>query len=215
MGSLAPFAKPLAVLLSFGLLASSGKIVDFDTGPVGRVPTGWTFAVTNRGAAQRWEIRKDQTAPTQPYVLAEVSHTAGEHCPLAIYDGLTLHDADVSVRIKPVSGREDQAGGVVFRYRDPNNFYLARENALTRNVALFKVENGQSRQITTAVPHDISPNTWNILKVSVRGYRFQVYLNHHRILQGWDKTFDGWGKVGLWTTSDSVTYFDDFRVYPK
>ena len=171
--------------------------------------------MANRSATPHWEIRKDTSAPTQPYVLAHISNTGGVHCPLAIYNALTLHDADVSVRIKSVSGREDQTGGVVFRYRDPDNYYFARENALTHNVAVFKVENGQTRQITIAIPHDISPDTWNILKVSVRGNRFQVYLNHRRILQAWDKTFGGWGKVGLWTMSDSVTYFDDFRVYPK
>jgi hypothetical protein len=207
--------KPLSFLVSFGLLASSGKIVTFDSGQVGTAPSGWTIAETNRGAAPRWEIRRDQTAPTPPYVLAQLSNATGQRCPLAIFNDLTLHDADVSVRIKPVSGSVDQAGGLVFRYRDPNNYYLARENALTRNVAIFKVENGQSRQLTPAVQHDIAANTWNILKVSVRGSRFQVYVNHRRILQGWDKTFNGWGKVGLWTEADSVTYFDDFRVYPK
>lgn len=206
--------KALSFLVSFGLLASTGKVVTFDSGEVGRAPEGWTFAGTNRGATPRWVIQQDKTAPTPPYVLA-LSNASGERCPLAIYNDLSLHDGDVSVRIKAVSGREDQAGGVVFRYRDPNNYYLARENALTRNVAIFKVENGQTRQITPAVPHDISANTWNILKVSVRGSRFQVYMNHRRILQGWDKTFNGWGKVGLWTEADSVTYFDDFRVYPK
>jgi hypothetical protein len=135
--------------------------------------------------------------------------------PLAIYNDVSLRDGDVSVRIKAVSGRADLVGGLIFRYRDSNNYYVARENALARNVAVFRVENGQTHQITPAVPHDISPNTWNILKVSVRGNRFQVYMNHRRILQAWDKTFNGWGKVGLWTQSDSVTYFDDFRVYPK
>ena len=207
--------RPLTLLVSFGLLFSSGRIVTFDSGQVGRAPSGWTVALTNHGPAPRWEVQKDQSAPTQPYVLAQLSNVKGDHYPLAIYDDLKLRDGDVSVRIKAVSGREDQAGGLVFRYRDPNNYYLARENALTRNVAIFKVESGQVRQITPAVPHDILPNTWNILKVSVRGSRFQVYVNHHRILQAWDKTFDGWGKVGLWTMADSVTYFDDFRVYPE
>jgi len=207
--------KAFGFLISFGLLASTGKIVTFDSGQVGRAPAGWTFAGANHGSAPRWVIQQDRTAPTQPYVLAQLSNASGERFPLAIYDDMSLRDGDVSVRIKAVSGREDQAGGVVFRYRDPNNYYLARENALQHNVAILKVENGQTRQITPAVPHDISANTWNILKVSVRGSRFQVYMNHRRILQGWDKTFSGWGKVGLWTEADSVTYFDDFRVYPK
>jgi hypothetical protein len=77
------------------------------------------------------------------------------------------------------------------------------------------VTNGERLPIATAVPHDIEPNTWNILKVSVRGSRFQVYVNHRRILQADDKTFSGPGRLGLWTVADSVTYFDDFRVYPK
>lgn len=207
--------KPLSLLVSFGLLASSGKIVNFDSGQAGRAPSGWTFTEPNRGSAPRWEIRRDQTAPTQPYVLAQLSNGTNGGYPLAIFNGLTLRDGDVSVRIKSVAGREDQSGGVVFRFRDSNNYYVARANALTRNVAIYRVENGQSHQITPAVPHDISPNTWNILKVSVRGNRFQVYMNHRRILQGWDKTFSESGKVGLWTQAGSVTYFDDFRVYPK
>lgn len=205
--------RPLSLLISFGLLASSGKVVNFDSGQVGRAPSGWTF-VGDSNPASRWEIRKDQSAPTPPYVLAQLSKAPGGPCPLAIYNDLSLRDGDVSVRIKAVPGRGDEAG-VVFRYRDPANYYLARENALTHNVAIYKVENGQSRQITPTVPHNILPNAWNIFKVSVRGSRFQVYLNHHRILQAWDKTFPGAGKVGLWTMADSVAYFDDFRVNPK
>jgi hypothetical protein len=67
------------------------------------------------------------------------------------------------------------------------------------------------------VRHDLpaNGNGWSILKVSIRGNRFQVYLDHRRILQGTDNTFGGAGGVGLWTVADSVTYFDDFRVDPR
>lgn len=171
--------------------------------------------MTNHGAAPRWEVLKDQTAATQPYVFAQVStDPVGNRFPLAIFDGLLLRDGDVSVRLKPVSGTQDQAGGVVFRYRDANNYYLARANARQQNVALIKIENGERTQIA-AVKHDIPSNTWRILKVSVRGNRIQVYLDHRRILQTYDGAFTAAGKVGLWTVGDSVTYFDDFRVNPK
>jgi len=209
--------KPLALWISFGLIASTGRIINFDSEALGKTPPGWTVAVTNGGEAPRWEIKKDQSAPTQPYVLAQTSSSSNANrCPLAIFDGVTLRDGDVSVRIKPISGHTDQAGGLVWRYRDANNYYLARENARTRNVAIFKVENGARTAIGT-VPHDILANTWSILKVSVKGNRFQVYVNHRRIWAGEDKqkTFTGAGKVGLWTVADSVTYFDDFRVYPR
>ena len=65
------------------------------------------------------------------------------------------------------------------------------------------------------VHHEFPANEWSILKVTVRGNRFQVYMDHRRVLQVTDSTFTGPGKVGLWTVADSVTYFDDFRVNPK
>jgi hypothetical protein len=77
------------------------------------------------------------------------------------------------------------------------------------------VQDGRRIALNAGVHHDIHLNAWSILKVSVRGNRFQVYVNHRRILQAFDDTFTKSGKVGLWTVGDSVTYFDDFRVYPK
>jgi hypothetical protein len=208
--------KALGFWISFGLLASSGRVITFDRAALGHAPAGWTVAMTHTGAEPRWEVRQDNSAPNHPYVLAQVSADRhNDRYPLAIFDGVSLRDCDVSVRVKPVSGLQDQAGGVVWRYRDANNYYLARANAVSKNVAIFKVTNGERLPLATAVPHDIEPNIWNILKVSVRGSRFQVYVNHRRILQAYDKTFSGAGKVGLWTVADSVTYFDDFRVYPK
>jgi hypothetical protein len=203
-------------LLAFGLAAAPGRVVTFDNEQLGQTPRQWTVAMTNHGRAPRWEIVRDLTAATQPYVFAQVSaDPVRDRCPLAIFDPLTFRDGDVSVRIKPVSGREVQAGGLVWRYRDPNNYYLARANALEKNVQVFKVENGQRVPLMAGVRHEIPTNAWSILKVAARGNRFQVYMDHRRILQGWDNTFLTGGKVGLWTVADSVTYFDEFRVTPK
>jgi hypothetical protein len=156
------------------------------------------------------------SAATQPYVLAQVStDPLRDRYPLAIFNDATFRDGEVSVRLKPVSGREVQAGGIVWRYKDENNYYLARANALEKNVQVFKVENGVRKPLMAGVHHEIPSNAWSILKVAARGNRFQVYMDHRRILQGWDNTFMSGGKVGLWTVADSVTYFDEFRVTPK
>lgn len=208
--------KTLTWLFAFGLGASTGTVVNFDTAPLGKVPPGWTVAMTNRGGAPKWEIRKDQSAPTQPYVLAQVSNDpTGNRSPLAILDRVNLRDGDISVRIKPVSGHQHQGGGLVWRYRDENNYYVVRANTLEKNVEVYRVENGQRSQLLALARHEIPINAWSILKVSARGNRFQVYVDHRRILQGQDDKFPSAGGVGLWTVADSVTYFDDFRVYPK
>jgi hypothetical protein len=208
--------KVLGFWVSFGLLASSGRVVTFDRAAVGHPPAGWTVAMTHSGAAPRWEVREDTSAPLPPFVLLQFSADHhSDRCPLAIFDGVSPRDCDVSVRVKSVSGTQDQSGGLVWRYRDPNNYYLARADAVSHNVAIYRVHDGERLPIANAVPHDIEQNAWNILKVSVRGSRFQVYVNHRRILQAEDYTFRTAGKVGLWTVADSVTSFDDFRVYPK
>jgi hypothetical protein len=207
---------PLSLLLSFGLLRPNGTVINFDSNTLGRVPPGWSVAMTTRGMAPRWEVLRDASAPTQSYVLAHLSNTSGSDLsPLAILEGLNLRDGDISVRIKAVAGREDQIGGVVWRYRDPGNYYLALANAVRHNVAIFRVQDGRRVQLRVPVPHDIEPNAWNILKVAVHGARFQVYVNHRRILDVYDHTFTEPGKVGVWAMDDSLTYFDDFRVYPK
>jgi len=148
--------------------------------------------------------------------LAQVTNDAGaDHRRLAILKNTVLRDGDVSVRIKPVSGHDVQGGGLVWRYRDENNYYLVRASVLEKNVAVYRVQNGQPVRLVADAHHEIPANGWRILKVSLRGNRFQIYLDHRRILQGYDNTFSGAGQVGLCTLADSVAYFDDFRVYPK
>jgi hypothetical protein len=208
--------KTLLALLAFGLSAATTRIVTFDNEQLGKLPSEWTVAMTNHGRPPQWEILRDLSASTKPYVLAQTSvDQARDRCPLAIYNPLKLRDGEVSVRMKPVSGQEVQAGGIVWHYRDENNYYVARANALEKNVQVFKVEHGVRRPLMAGVRHEIPTNAWSIIKVTIRGPRFQVYMDHRRILQGSDSTFTGAGNVGLWTVADSVTYFDDFRVTPK
>src|ERR1700742_940718 len=119
--------KTVTWVFAFGFSASTGNVVNFDTAPLAKTPPGWSVSMTNRGSPPKWEIRRDQTAPTQPYVLAQVSNDpTGNRSPLAIYDTVSLRDGDVSVRIKPIGGREEQGGGLVWRYVDENNYYLVR-----------------------------------------------------------------------------------------
>ena len=202
-------------LLSFGLLASSARVINFDGYPVGKTPPGWIVPAPTRGAPPRWEVRRDPSAPTQPYVLAPVPVAGGTRTLIALLDNFLLQDGEVSVRIKPLAGHNDQAGGVVWRYRDENNYYMARADALAKSVTVFKVENGQRVRLLTGVKPELSANGWYILKAWARGNRYQVYLDHRRILEGRDNTFSGPGRVGVWSGADSMTYFDDFRVLAR
>jgi hypothetical protein len=180
--------------------------------------------MTHAGGAPKWEVRVDRSAPSQPNVFAQVSDdpTAGRF-PLAIYERTAFVDGSVSVRFKNVAGTVDQAAGLVWRYRDPENYYIVRANAQEDNVVLYKVENGQRVALaprgtpskTYGVKHSIPKGEWNTLGIEFEGSEFKVTLNGEFLFEVIDSTFTSEGKVGLWTKADSVTYFDDFQYTGK
>jgi len=203
---------------------ASAEVIRFDNCAPGKLPLGWTVAMTHDGAAPRWEIVRDQSAPSPPYVLAQLSadRTAGRF-PLIIWDRIAVRDGEASVAFKAVDGTVDQAAGIVWRFQDPNNYYIVRANALENNVVLYKVENGVRLSIAPkglpsrsyGVKHEIPRRKWNTLKIAFKESSFTVFLNEERLFETEDRTFTKAGKTGLWTKADSVTYFDEFTVTGK
>ncbi len=215
--------RNLGWLLSFALWGTVTQTIDFDSARPGALPPGWTAVTPGAGAPPGWRIVRDPSAPSPPQVFAPISSGAAGRCPLAILEKTTVKDGDLSVKVKPVGGAEDRAGGLVWRYRDPKNYYLVRANALENNIVLYKVEDGKrtalsargARPAIYGVKHAVPANQWSVLKVQFRGPLFSVYFNHKRLFEVQDSTFRQAGKVGLWTQSDSITYFDDFRIAGK
>ena len=211
----------LVVITVLQIRAAQADVIRFEQAVPGKLPAGWSVAMTHAGAPPRWEIVRDQSAPSPRNVLAQLSQdrTAGRF-PLAVWDGALLLDGELSVAFKAVTGSIDQAAGIVWRYRDPNNYYIVRANALESNVVLYKVENGIRTSIAPkglpsrsyGVKHQIPSGRWNILKVAFNGATFTVFLNGERLFEAEDTTFQTPGKIGLWTKADSVTYFDEFTI---
>jgi hypothetical protein len=209
-----------ALVLILVAFSGSAETVNFDSAKTGALPAGWSAAMTHQGGAPKWEVLTDSTAPSKPNVLAQTStDNTGGRFPLAICDKSDLKDGELSVKFKAVSGKVDRAAGVVWRYRDPNTYYIARANALEDNVVLYKVEGGKRTALapkgtpskTYGVKHKVPSETWTTLRVTFNGPVFVVYMNGERLFEVDDSTFTGAGKVGLWTKADSITYFDDFE----
>jgi hypothetical protein len=212
----------IVLLLAFlGNAFTRTQIMGFDESPVGVLPRGWTVQMTHTGAPPRLEVSRDDSAPSHPNVLAQLSvdQTAGRF-PLAILGGPSLKDGSVGVCFKPVSGVVNQAAGIVWRYQNPNSYYIARTNALENNVVFYKVENGLRTSIAPkglpsrsyGVKHSIAKRKWSTLRIDMQGTRFTVFLDGERLFEAEDATFQTAGKVGRWTKADSVTYFDNFTV---
>jgi hypothetical protein len=218
--------RMVSPLAAFALVAASIVVhgatrqVDFSDDAVGQPPKGFEFGHTAKtGAPGKWLVLTDGTNK----VLAQTDQDATRsRFPVAVVADVTATDVDVSVRFKPISGRIDQAAGLVWRFQNEDNYYIVRANALENNVVLYKVENGKRTDLplkgvgrTYGKKAQVTAGQWGTLRVNAAGMRFDVYLDGEKLYQVEDATFRQPGKVGVWTKADSVTHFDDLTVVTK
>ncbi|MBX3295856.1 MAG: DUF1080 domain-containing protein [Acidobacteria bacterium] len=206
-------------------LQEKGKTLtyNFDQDAAGNLPAKFHDALTGKGSQGKWEIQADPTAPSGPNVLAQTSADRTKNrFPVAMSDEGSFLDLDLSVKFKPISGKVDQAAGLVWRYMDANNYYIARANAREGNVVMYKVENGVRTDLpvkgegrTYGKKAKVPANEWSSLRIVMVGNLAEVHLNGAKLFEVEDETFKDAGKVGLWTKADSVTYFDDLSVTAK
>lgn len=183
---------------------------DFEKAAVGTVPAGWTVARTGTGTGSVWKVADDDTAPKGAKVLAQTAEGPTGLFNLCVVDDSRLTDVAVSVAFKAVAGKIDQGGGVVWRYKDSDNYYIARFNPLESNYRLYKVVAGKRQQLATREKLDLPAGKWHTLAVTMKGDRIECRLDGKLHLEATDDTFAAAGKVGLWTKADAQTYFDDF-----
>ena len=181
----------------------------FDDTQPGVLPREWIAGVTGRGSP-RWSVTADPTAPSAPHVLEQSGH--GDY-PWCVKRDVTLADGFVEVRLKPIRGAEDRAGGLVWRFKDTNNYYVARANALENNVALYYTVGGR-RSTIRYVDAPVATNVWHSLRVEFASETIRVTFNGVRLISLRDRRIAGPGAVGVWTKADSVAAFDDFAYEP-
>jgi hypothetical protein len=179
--------------------------------------TTWTFDQDAGGAAPagtvaisgRWLVRAESGAPSAPNALCQ---TASAEFP-ALQLTVDVHrDMRVTAQVKPISGREDQAAGVLLRVRDAKNYYILRANALEGTLAIFAYVDGRRSEIKSGAV-TVAAGTWQELRGEVVGTTLRGYLNGGLIVEATDTTFHE-GGAGLWTKADSVTCFDNVTVGP-
>ena len=206
-----------------GAQAQTTRTVTFDQNKVGAPPQGFSTALTGQGKPGVWAVMKDAQSPDHGNVLAQTDADPTDYrFPVCVLDDLSAKDLDLSVMVKPVTGRGDQAAGLVWRYQNANNYYIVRANALENNVVLYKVQGGRRTDLplkgagrTYGKKVTVPSGLWSTLRVTAAGPLFTVYFNGEKLYEVEDATFPDAGKVGVWTKADSVTYFDNLSINPK
>ncbi|HEY2818461.1 MAG TPA: hypothetical protein VGK44_15165 [Casimicrobiaceae bacterium] len=181
------------------------ETIDFDADAAGALPAAWIAGVTGQGAA-KWIVENDPHAPSPPHAL--VQRGRGDF-PWCVLRDVAIADGYVEVKFKPLSGGDDQAGGLVWRWKDRDNYYVARANALENNVSLYYTEQGR-RNTIRYVNAPVARNQWHTLRAEFAGKQIRIALDGTYYIELDDDRIGGAGSVGVWTKADSVTAFDDF-----
>ncbi len=155
----------------------------------------------------RWAVEEMAGAPSGKRAL--VQRALENTFNVIVAPGGPYTDVDVSVRFKPISGREDASGGIVFRFSE-GRYYVVRANALEDNFRLYYYDRGR-RQLATARVQPPALGQWHTIRVVTVGDHLQAYLNGQLLLDHRDSRFRS-GQVGLWTKADSITAFDGLVI---
>jgi len=198
------------IVTSITTALAAAETDNFDDMKVGTVPPGWTATQTGSGTA-KWSVEKDNSAPSKPNVLKQSGQAT---FPVCFKNGANIKDGFVEVKFKPIAGKEDQAGGVIWRLQDANNYYIARANALENNVTIYHTIKGK-RTEKKRTNTNVASGQWHTLRVDFNGNHFTVTFDGKKAIEWIDDTFQNAGKVGVWTKADSVTEFDDFTYGSK
>jgi len=183
---------------------------NFDNQKAGLVPEGWIAGVTGKGSP-KWSVETDVSAPSKPNVLKQ----SGEGTfPWCVKKDVSIKDGFVEVKFKPIAGKEDQGGGVIWRFKDGDNYYIARANALEDNVTIYHTVKG-NRSSFKNTDTKVATNQWHTLRVNFISNRFSVLFDGKLVIEAEDDKFKDAGAVGVWTKADSVILFDDFTYEGK
>jgi hypothetical protein len=165
-------------------------------------PAGWHCGATG-GGVPLWTLETDAGRQV-------LKQSGKAPYPWCVKPEASLADGFVEVRFNALGGREDQAGGVVWRWKNGDHYCVARANALENNVSLYYTEGGVRRTLQY-VDAPVAANAWHLLRVEFKATHISVFLDGKRYIDMDDRHIDGAGSVGVWTKADSMTVFDDFK----
>lgn len=202
----------LPIIVMSTSLNAVAQIINFDNDEVGKTPASFSTALTGKGKPGNWVVMNDETAPSAPNILSQTDMDKTDYrFPLCIFDSFSSKDIDISVKFKAVNGNLDQAGGIVWRYKDKDNYYVVRANALENNFRIYYVVEGKRRQFAGASVR-VAPRVWHTIRVVSIDNRFEAFFDGKKLIEATDNTIQAAGRVGVWTKADSHTLFDDVKL---
>jgi hypothetical protein len=193
--------------------AQGTRTYNFDRNRAGDLPATWVVHQTHAAKAPaEWKVVEDRNAPSRPNVMSLTrTDNEGGTYNLLILSGSKLRDLDITVKMRANTGKEDQGGGLVWRYKDENNYYVCRLNPLESNYRVYKVVDGKRIQLQS-VDAPSNAGQWYTLRANMMGRQITCYLDGRQMLSVADEALPDAGQIGFWTKADAACSFDDLSV---
>jgi 3-keto-disaccharide hydrolase len=209
-------ASAAVAVLCLAVTSAAAQTITFENDTPGQQPKDFEFGLAGEGGPGRWQVVADKTAGGGKALAQLSTNTAANRFLVAIYNPTVFANGEITTRCKPVSGRVDQACGLIIRATDARNYYIARSNALEDNVRFYRVRNGERQQLATAENVKTPRGQWHTLTLRAEGNRYTVSANGKTLHTTTDTTTaeprPTEGRAGLWVKSDSVTHFDRIEI---
>ncbi len=201
----------LLMAAGIGLVADAPTPKTWDKADLGKVPTGWKSLSTGEKGATKWELKADKK---NRLLLTQTGVSPGPVFNLCVADEPSVADLEMTILFNSQAGKKDQGGGLVWRFQDANNYYVARMNPLEDNFRLYKVVDGARKQLATAEDLVVKVGTWHRLTIRMKGDKIECLFDGKKHLTATDSAITKAGRVGLWTKADAVTAFADLKIGP-
>ncbi len=199
----------IAKLNTENQVTNTDTTINFEESAAGSLPKDWV------APTGKWMVVTEENNK----VLKQGAANSGSTFNICVNDKIVYQDLQLQVKLKAVGGKEDQGGGLVWRYLDKNNYYIVRANPLEKNVVLYKVENGKRKDLplvgkgrTYGMDAPMQTAKWHTLKVNIQENMFTVLFDGKELFKVKDDTFKEGGLVGVWTKADAQTNFDELTI---
>ena len=190
------------------IIINDDTIINFENCELDKLPNGFTQTATGKQQTLNWKVVNDNGNK----VIAQLAKNKGNYFNLLVLDKPAYENFKMSVKIKAVAGNEDRGGGLVWRYIDNKNYYIARCNPLEKNFRFYRVVNGDRKQLKSVKTDIGTSGDWFTMTIEMNGNKISCSLNGNKMIEATDDTYTKAGRVGLWSKADAQSYFDDLTV---
>ncbi len=180
----------------------------FDDDPIGVPPAGFFFATARQASPGTWEIkgtgnRRHLSHSADPTVTLRGISLAGS-------TGDAPQDIKVSTRLRLTDG--DRAGGVIWRYRDANNFYFMAVFYAAHSSAIVRVTGGNRVNLARVADIDLDADAWHTMTIVHDGDDIRGAIDGIGILRARDRALKDGQRAGVWSAGNTTGWFDDIVI---